>query len=317
MSEPISVYKIKTAITKRVIITKTMLALLALCVANIAISFSGIFVRLSENEIGPSATVFSRFWIVAIVIGLVTPFQSKQETGELSNISESPPKRLFLVGVGVSYALSQICWAWSFSHTTVTISTLLYNLAPLFVCLGSWLWLGQSYNRQFIAGLFVATFGCFVIGWSDLQSATLQWQGDAAAVMGGIFYALYILLVKQLRPTVSATTILLSVSVLGSIVCLPFVLIGQEHLFPISLQGWLFVIGLALICQGLGQGLIAYSLEHLSSGLVSLSHLSEPVLTGLLAWLIFLEHLTWYTGSAFILIMIGLYLAVSSSSSQG
>ncbi|MEL7037796.1 MAG: DMT family transporter [Cyanobacteria bacterium J06592_8] len=312
MVEPISVNK-----TERVVITKTMVALLALCVANFAISFSGIFVRLSENEIGPSATIFNRFWIVAIIFGLLTPLQRTQETGEISNTSESPPKRLFLLGVGVFYALSQISWAWSCTHTTVTISTLLYNLAPLFVCLGSWLWLGTRYDKQFIAGLFVATFGCFVIGWSDLQSATLQWQGDAAAVMGGIFYALYILLLKQLRPAVSATTILLSVSVVGTIVCLPFVLLSQDQLFPISLQGWLFVIGLALICQALGQGLIAYSLEHLSSGLVSLSHLSEPILTGVFAWLIFSEHLTWFTGSAFLVIMLGLYLAVSSSSLEG
>lgn len=311
----------------KAIITKTTAAFLAICVANFAISFSGIFIRLSENEIGPSSTIFSRFWIVAIVFGLLTPLQNRKGTLEQDTVEESieseqeqlkqsPSKGLFLVGVGIFYSLSQVAWAWSFSHTTVTIATLLYNLAPLFVCLGSWLWFGKRYDRQFLAGLFVATFGCFVIGWSDLQAATLQWLGDGVAVLGGIFYAVYILLVKQLRQTVSAITILLSVSVLGTFVCLPFVLLSHDYFFPVSLQGWLVVIGLALICQGLGQGLIAYSLDHLSSGFVSLSHLSEPILTGVLAWVIFSEHLTWFTGSAFVVIMLGLYLAVSSPSAQ-
>lgn len=313
--------------TDRVIITKTTAAFLAICVANFAISFSGIFIRLSENEIGSSATIFSRFWIVAIFFGLLAPLQNRRGTAgqdrrkqsiesDKEQLKQSPSTRLFLLGVGIFYPLSQISWAWSVAYTTVTISTLLYNLAPLFVCLGSWLCFGKRYDRQFLLGLFVATFGCFVIAWADVQTATLQWLGDGVAVLGGMFYAVYILLVKQLRQTVSSITILLSVSVLGTVVCLPFVLLTHDYFFPISLQGWLVVIALALICQGLGQGLIAYSLEHLSSGFVSLSHLSEPILTGLFAWVIFSEHLTWFTGSAFVVIMLGLYLAVSSSSAQ-
>lgn len=121
-------------------------------------------------------------------------------------------------------------------------------------------------------------------------------------------------MVKQLRKAVKTTTVLFWISALGSLVTLPIVLLTEDRLFPISFNGWLIAIALALICQALGQGLIAYSLNNLSGGLVALSHLSEPILTGLLAWLIFAERLDWFSGTAFIMIMLGLYLAVFSSS---
>ena len=144
--------------------------------------------------------------------------------------------------------------------------------------------------------------------------ATLRLQGDGTAVISAILYAGYILLVEQLRSTLKTTTLLFWVCFLGSLISLPIVLMTEDQLFPSSFKSWLIVIALALICQALGQGLIAYSLNQLSSGLVALSHLSEPVLTGMLAWLVFGERLNWTTGTAFIFIMLGLYLAVSSSS---
>ncbi len=294
---------------------KTTTALLALFIATCAIAFSGIFIRLSENEIGPTATIFNRFWIVTIIFGISNLFwRGINDASEQALPPKSFSKLVLLLAAGMLFPLSQISWAWSLSHTTVTLSTLLHNLTPLFACLGGWILLGQRYDRQFILGMFVAICGCFLIGWNDLQSATLRWQGDGTAVVSAILYAAYILVVKQLRKAVKTTTVLFWISALGSLVTLPIVLLTEDRLFPISFNGWLIAIALALICQALGQGLIAYSLNNLSGGLVALSHLSEPILTGLLAWLIFAERLDWFSGTAFIMIMLGLYLAVFSSS---
>ncbi len=295
--------------------TKTTTALLALLIAGFVIAFAGILIRLSENEIGPTATIFNRFWIVTILFGLSNQFRSRQNN---ASQEEFPSKSLsnftLLLAAGILFPLSQISWAWSLSYTSVTLSTLLHSLTPLFVCLVGWIVLGKRYNHKFIFGMFVAIGGCVLIGWNDLQTATLRWQGDGIAVISAIFHAGYILVVERLRATVKTMTLLFWVCVLGTLVSFPIVLITEDKIFPVSFQGWLIVITLALVCQGLGQGLLAYSLNQLSGGLVALFSLSEPILTGILAWLIFAERLNLTTATAFILIMLGLYLAVSSSS---
>lgn len=296
-------------------ITPITTSLLALSIGTLAIAFSGILIRLSENELGPTATIFNRFWIVTIIFSLwnqFSPYQNRVSEEEL--LPQALSHSTLLLAAGMLFPLSQISWAWSLSHTTVTLSTLLHNLTPLFTCLGGWLWLGQRYDWQFNLGMFLAIGGCVVIGWSDIHTATLRWQGDWTAVLSAILYAGYILVVKQLRATVKTMTILLWVSALGSLVSLPIVLLTENRLFPCSFQGWLIAIALAVVCQALGQGLIAYTLNRLSGGLVALSHLSEPVLTGILAWLILAEQLDWSTGIAFFLIMLGLYLGVTSFS---
>ncbi len=90
---------------------------------------------------------------------------------------------------------------------------------------------------------------------------------------------------------------------------IPVVLIFDNQIFPISAMGWFAVIGLALICEAIGHGLVVYSLKHFSSGFVTLFMLLEPVITAILAWIIFAEALGIVNSIAFIIIMLGIYMA--------
>jgi drug/metabolite transporter (DMT)-like permease len=89
-------------------------------------------------------------------------------------------------------------------------------------------------------------------------------------------------------------------------------LFTQDQLFPSTVSGWLWVIFLALICQVLGHGLLTYSLAKFSSVVVSLVHLLEPVFSGIFALIIFSEKLTFSNWVGFAVVLMGLYLAVSS-----
>ena len=75
------------------------------------------------------------------------------------------------------------------------------------------------------------------------------------------------------------------------------------------------MISLAVICQALGQVLVAYSLNNLSSGFVALFLILDPVLTAIEAWVIFSEKLILLDWIAFFLVLLGIYLALSSQSS--
>jgi drug/metabolite transporter (DMT)-like permease len=99
---------------------------------------------------------------------------------------------------------------------------------------------------------------------------------------------------------------------IGSILILPLVLLAGDRVFPYSWQGWLAVIALAVICQAFGQGLIIHSLGRLSSGFVALFLLLEPVITAIIAWLLFSERLSLLNWLDFSVVLAGIYLAKSS-----
>ena len=51
-----------------------------------------------------------------------------------------------------------------------------------------------------------------------------------------------------------------------------------------QLNGWLVLLGLALVSHFAGQGLIAYAFGHLPASLTSLNLLLQPVFAAVLAW---------------------------------
>jgi len=103
-------------------------------------------------------------------------------------------------------------------------------------------------------------------------------------------------------------------SAIASILLLPIVMLTEERLFPYSINGWLSVICLALICQTIGLGLYSYCLNKLSSGFVSLCDLIVPVFSALEAWAIFSENIKGATLLSFAVILLGAYLGLSSKS---
>ncbi len=73
------------------------------------------------------------------------------------------------------------------------------------------------------------------------------------------------------------------------------------------------VLGLALVTQLLGQGLIAYAFAHLSASLSSVSLLIQPVMASIFAWLLFGEAIggAQFIGGA--VVLAGIWIAKKGS----
>ncbi|MGB3512269.1 MAG: DMT family transporter [Microcoleaceae cyanobacterium] len=154
------------------------------------------------------------------------------------------------------------------------------------------------------------------IGIDDLQIGINKVQGDMAAFLAAILEATYLLTIEKLRTKINSTTIMLWCCGLGTLLSLPIFLFTEDRLFPYSVNGWVFVISLTIVDQVLGQGLLAYSLKKFSSGVVALALLLEPVLVAIAAWGIFGERLSLFDWAALFVILLGLYLAISSQPTQ-
>jgi drug/metabolite transporter (DMT)-like permease len=294
---------------------KNSFSLGVLAIAVIALAFSPIFTKLSEIEISPAATIFNRLWITTIIL---SGWQLSQTPKDFSSI---PVKELhsdykqqgLLVFASISATVSSILWAISFTQTSVASSTVLRSLTPLFISLGAWLILKQQFDRQFLAGMALSIIGGVIIGWDDLQLGQEYLIGDAIALLSAALHGVNILTVGYLRDRHCTTArVLFWRCGFGSLIVLPLVW-GTNTQFPVSIQGWLMVIALAIVCQTFGQGLLVYSLKQFSASFVGIFTLLKPIFTTLLAWIIFSESISLTSGMALILILVGIYLARDSA----
>lgn len=298
------------------VFNQTKIAIASLFLGVGAISFGSIFMKLSEIELSPSATVFNRLWLASVVFLLWHGYKAIWQRFSGDKPVEQQPYTsqdiLLLLGAGILWAATLVLLAWALTQTSVAISSVLHNLAPIFTSLGVWLLFRQGFEKQFLIGMVIALGGAIAIEFEELQIATDEVQGSLAAIVSAILLSAYLLIVEKLRTKFSPATIQLWICAIAALAIFPILLLTQDRLFPSTVGGWIWVIFLALTCQVLGHGLLTYSLARFSSVVVSLVHLLEPVFSGIFALVIFSEKLTFSNWVGFAVVLMGLYLAVSS-----
>ena len=277
-------------------------ALAALFAGATCIALSPIFVRLSEA--GPTATAFWRVALAVPVLWLVFFLRAKTRTRRYSG--QWP----LLLAAGFAFAGDLGFWHASVMLTSVANSTLLANLASIFVTLAAWVFLRQRPTRLFLAGLGAALVGVTLLVHTSLEFSSTGLAGDALGVVTAMFYAGYILAVKSLRDRGETTLHLMAVTTtITALFLFPAALASGEQMLPVSAFGWWVLIGLALISHAAGQGLIAYALAHLPAAFSSVSLLFQPVMAALFAWALLSESLVPLQVLGGLVVLAGIYLA--------
>ena len=275
-------------------------ALAALLTGATCIALSPIFVRIAD--VGPSA---SAFWRVALAAPLLWPL------ARLGGRSRAPRAAWpMLFAAGFAFAGDLAFWHWSIRFTSVANSTLLANLASLFVTAAMWLFWRERPSGTFLVGLGAALAGvALLLRTSIAFSVTAVW-GNALGVITAIFYAGYILAVKELRDGGARTLELMAfTTTVTALLLLPVALVSDEAFLPQSARGWLTLIALAWISHCAGQGLIAYSLAHLPAAFSSVSLLFQPVMAALFGWLVLGEALAPLQIAGGAIVLAGIYAA--------
>lgn len=275
-------------------------ALPALLLGATFIGLSPIFVRVSD--VGPTA---SAFWRVALAVPVLWPLVAL-----FARPAAHALEWKALAVAGLAFAGDLAFWHWSIRFTSVANSTLLANLASLFVTAALWLFWRERPSGRFLVGLAAALLGVGMLVRSSLTFAPGALLGDAFGVITACFYAAYILAVKGLRDRGAGTLQLMAVTTtVTAVLLLPVALVSGEPLLPQSAAGWLKLAGLAWVSHCAGQGLIAYSLAHLPAAFSSVSLLFQPVMAALFAWWLLSEPLVPLQLVGGIVVLVGIWLA--------
>lgn len=253
-------------------------ALTAIIAGALCIGFAPIFVRLID--VGYTAAAFWRVALSLPILWLVW-YPRRARPGP-----ETRSSLRWLLFAGVFFAADLAVWHQSIRFTSVANATLLANLCPVFVTIGSVLWLGERITGGFVGGLLLALIGSALLVASSFSISLQTVMGDALGVAAAIVYTGYLLIVSRERRRSSTAEVMWWSTLSAAVLLLPATLLAGEVLWPQSLRGWAVLIGLAVSSQVLGQGLIAWGMAHLPASFSSVSLLVQPVAATVLAWLL-------------------------------
>lgn len=275
--------------------------LLGLVLGALCIGLAPIFVRLTE--VGPTAAAF---WRLALACPLL-----------LLAWSQRPERPAWsLLWPGLLFAGDLAVWHQSIHITTVANATLLANLQPAIVAAISVLFLGVRLTRGFVLGLGLAMSGAVILMADSLSVSMDQLSGDLLGVLTASFYAGYILTVAAARRGHHVVSVMAAATLVGATVLAPIAWASGETFWPVSARDWLILAGLAGISHILGQGLIAWSLRHLSTQFSSVSLLIQPVAAAGFAWLLLAEPFGPWQAAGGAVVLAGILICRQSTPSR-
>lgn len=277
-------------------------ALAALTGASL-IGLAPIAIRLSE--VGPHATNLWRFLfalpILAVWAGVSRPIPSPAQTA-------------WLVAGGILFGLEISLWAMALNLTTITNATLLVNLTPVFAALFGWLWLKERLSTPILAGGAVALAGAVTLALARAKidgpggAESQGWLGDSLSLLGAVFYAAYLMILRSLGKTVSVGAVMFWATLAAACVAATLSLSMGEVLLPQTWEGWALVIGLGVLVQVGGQGLIAYGVGRLPIVVSTVLLWMQPVVAAALSWILFDEELSAIALFGAALVLAGIYV---------
>jgi drug/metabolite transporter (DMT)-like permease len=214
-----------------------------------------------------------------------------------------------MVASGVFLAFHFASWISSLAYTSVASSVVLVSMGPLFVGLGSWLFLRERPGAALIVGIVMAAAGSIVISSGDLGKGQDQLLGDLLALTGAVMVAGYLMIGRKMRAHRSLVTYIALVYGAAMVTLLAMVLVARQPMlgFRPAAYGWMLALG--LVPQLIGHSTLNWALRHLSATYVSIVTLAEPLSAGLLAYVILGEAVSWSTAAGGVLILAGIYIA--------
>jgi drug/metabolite transporter (DMT)-like permease len=276
---------------------------LAVAVAVMAVGTSAILIM--KTQTGPLTTAFYRLLFTTL---LVLPWALIYERKALASLTTGDLLRLAAVGLVLATHFS--LWITSVKMTTVANSVVLVTTHPLMVAAISAVFLKESTARTALFGGVLAGMGVAVMFASDFNGGGLV--GDVLALGGAVAAGIYIVAGRSERRKLPTGTYCLVVYGFTSLFLLPLAY-GETRLAPAADIDWGWFLAMAIVPGILGHTLYNYALGHVSAFFVSTSLLGEPVISSLLAALLFAQYPSGLALAGIPLIFIGIILAAGSS----
>jgi drug/metabolite transporter (DMT)-like permease len=253
----------------------------SLVIGILCISFSPILVKLADAS--PIVSAFYRMLLAWLVLAPYCLIKIKLKL---------PGNDLLLALLGgVIFAADIAVWNVSLTMISATVSTLIANLAPVWVGLMSYMFFKRKSGQLFWAGTILAMAGMVVlVGFTNILHLEIN-LGLVLALGASVLYAFYIMITKGILQRVNTLTFMFWSMLASSIFLLAICGWQHDNLLHYPTITWYYFIAMGLVCQLIGWITINYAIMHLAATKVAITLLTQTVIACFLAIVLLNEKL--------------------------
>ena len=278
-------------------------AVFILSLGLLAISFGSIFVKLCE-----APALIIAFYRLAISSLFYIGF-TKVAKGSIY-IGFTKPQKKMIVLSALFLTIHFATWISSLKLTSVASSVILVQSAPVFVVIGSVLFLKEKPTLLMILGILITLTGGIIVAAYDFSVDQSSLAGNLLAVCGAIGAAGYMLIGRRLRANIDIFRYVTSVYSLTAIFLFIITLFDNAPYVGYDLKVYLLFAAMAFIPQVIGHTSFNWALKYFSAITVSIVILGEPIGASILAMLILGETLTFVKIMGCFVIIVGVVIAL-------
>jgi len=266
-----------------------------------AASTASIFIKLCEAP----ALIIAAYRMVFASLMLL-PFACRQKVWK----DWSKPGTGWLVLSGIFLSLHFAFWIGSLQYTSVASSVVLVSTHPIFVGIGSWLFLKEHLGINLILGIGLSVLGSGLISFGDLSVSGEALAGDGLALLGAVAVSGYFLVGRKMRRDQDLLSYIFPVYSTAGVVLVILACLFQNPFFGYKTSNYFLFFLLALIPQLIGHTSFNWALKYIPASLVAITILGEPVGSTILAYFILGEGLNLWKVLGGVSIFFGILVAL-------
>jgi drug/metabolite transporter (DMT)-like permease len=212
---------------------------------------------------------------------------------------------LLIVLGGFFFAADLAAWHYGIGLTKLANAALFGNTSSLLFPIYGFIVARMLPRKLQALAFLMAAAGAALLLGSSYELSARHLRGDLFAILAGILYTFYLIAIDRARQTLKPLPVLALATVAGAGPLLLFSLLLGEKVLP---SDWTPLILLSFGSQVVGQGLLVYSMGHLSPLVVGLGLLTQPAVTSIVGWLAYDERLSAADALGAVLICAALVL---------
>jgi drug/metabolite transporter (DMT)-like permease len=270
----------------------------------IAISTASIFTKLCDAPVLIIATY--RMILASLMLMPFTYYKKTWRGWERNEMG------WFLLS-GLFLSLHFAFWIASLKYTSVASSVVLVTTHPIFVGIGSWLFLKERIGMNLVLGIALSVLGSGLISYGDMGLSKEALMGDGFALLGAIAASGYLLVGRKMRKEQDLFSYIFPVYSTAGLILILLSLIFQKSYWGYSPSTYLFLFLLALVPQLIGHTTFNWALKYLPASMVAITILGEPLGSTILAYFILGEGLTTWKVLGGISIFVGILVALKKT----
>ena len=205
----------------------------------------------------------------------------------------------------------------SYSYIPVGVATTLHFMYPIYVVVYKAVFHGQKMGRRRVCGLVLGVAGALL--FLDTSGQGLDWRGLVFAVLSGICYAAYIVVLGiESKHPLSLYQLMLAVSVTGAVFCGGVGLATGRLVLEMTGIAWLCAAAVAFLVAVVSCVLFQAGVRMIGESNAAIFSLLEPITSIVFSYLLLNDRFSPAKLAGCVLILAGLlFTAVGTGAAEG